>query len=128
MTKTEFTKMLNGLAAAWAQKDYDKAVNFFADDVRYGDPTRYHFAGKTALLNFFQDDEGYEQRTDWHSILFDPELRMAAVEYTYEGTYRYHGVVLIKISNNNQITHWREYQHISPLAWEEFISSTSFEL
>jgi len=41
------------------------------------------------------------------------------------GTYRYHGVVLIRISRN-EITYWREYQHISPLAWEEFVGVTKF--
>jgi hypothetical protein len=49
----------------------------------------------------------------------------SAAEYTYEGTHRYHGVVLIKVSGTG-ITHWREYQHISPLAWQEFVGVTKF--
>ena len=53
-----------------------------------------------------------------HTILFDPEMQIGAVEYTYEGTHRYHGVVLTKASGT-LITHWRENQHISPMAWEE---------
>lgn len=125
MTKQEFKAMLETLAADWAQKKYDHAASFFAVDVKYGDPIRYQFASRADLLAFFKNDEGYDQRTVWHTVLFDQELQIGVAEYTYEGTYRYHGVVLIRISRN-EITHWREYQHISPLAWEEFVGVTKF--
>jgi len=59
------------------------------------------------------------------TILFDPELQIGAAEYTYEGTHRYHGVAMIRVSPAG-ITHWREYQHISPLAWQEFVGVTKF--
>jgi hypothetical protein len=36
-----------------------------------------------ALDAFFQNDEGHNQRTIWHTILFDPELQIGAAEYTY---------------------------------------------
>jgi hypothetical protein len=125
MTKQAFREMLSTLAMDWAQRDYPHAAGFFAPDVKYGDPTRYQWTNRDQLLAFFQDDEGYDQRTVWHNILFDPDLQVGAVEYTYEGTHRYHGVVLIRVSGAG-ITHWREYQHISPLDWEEFVGTTKF--
>jgi len=125
MTKEEFKQMLDTLATDWAQKNYDHAASLFAVDVKYGDPMRYQHTSQAELLAFFQNDEGYDQRTVWHTILFDPELQIGAAEYTYEGTHRYHGLVLIKVSGTG-ITHWREYQHISPLAWQEFVGVTKF--
>src|SRR5437762_10655022 len=96
MTKQEFTRILNALATSWAERNYKQAA-FFATEIKYGDPTRYQFANKAELLAFFENDEGYDQKTVWHNILFDPEMQIGAAEYTYEGTYRYHGVVLIKV-------------------------------
>jgi hypothetical protein len=125
MTKQELKEMLNTLATYWEQKKYNHAANLFTPDVKYGDPTRYQFNGRAELLSFFKNDEGYDQQTVWHNILFDPDLQVGAAEYTYDGTYRYHGIVLIKVSEAG-ISHWREYQHISPLLWEEFISATKF--
>jgi len=125
MTKQEFKAMLDTLAADWEQKKYDHAASFFAVDVKYGDPIRYQFTSRPELLAFFRNDEGYDQRTVCHTVLFDQELQIGVVEYTYEGTHRYHGMVLIRISGK-EITHWREYQHISPLAWEEFVGVTKF--
>jgi hypothetical protein len=125
MTKQEFNRMLKTLEMDWVQKNYNHAASFFAVDVKYGDPIRYQFTSRAKLLAFFQDDEGHDQRTFWHTMLFDPELQIGAAEYTFDGTHRYHGVVLIKVSETG-ITHWREYQHISPLAWEEFVGITKF--
>ena len=125
MTKTELRNLLDSLAEAWSRRDYATAADAFAEDVRYGDPTRYSFNGRTELRAFFEADEGYDQRTVWHTIVFDEEQQIGAVEYTYEGTYRYHGTVLIKIENS-KIARWREYQHIDPREWETFTSTTAF--
>lgn len=125
MTRAEFAASLEALAQAWSDRDYEKAASFFAEDVRYADPLHYRFASRADLLRFFQDDGGYPQRTVWHNIVFDEERQVGAAEYTYEGTHRYHGVALIQV-NGNVISRWREYQHISPLEWEDFCSGTTF--
>jgi hypothetical protein len=125
MTRTGFASMLQTLGQAWTDRDYEKAIGFFAADVRYGDPTRYNFNGRSDLLRFFQDDEGYEQRTDWHNVVFDEERQLGAVEYSYQGTHLYHGIVLIKVEND-KITRWREYQHISDEPRERFTAGTAF--
>ena len=127
MTKEEFTTLLYSLSDAWAKRDYVAAISAFADDVRYADPLRYSMSNKAELQKFFQDDEGYTQSTVWHMILFDEQQQVGAAEYTYDGTYRYHGTVLVKI-HEDKISRWREYQHIDGREWDEFISGTSFRI
>jgi hypothetical protein len=126
MTRNEFADMLQTLARAWTARDYEKAIGFFADNIRYGDPLHYSFSNCTDLLRFFQDDGGYEQSTVWHNILFDEEQQLGAAEYSYRGTYLYHGLVLIKVQGD-KIIRWREYQHISEVEWERFTAGTAFE-
>jgi hypothetical protein len=125
MTRDEFAAVLETLAQAWTDRDYEKAASYFAEDVRYADPTRYRMNSRAELLRFFQDDEGYPQRTVWHNVVFDEDRQVGAAEYTYEGTHRYHGLVLVKVEGD-KLFHWREYQHISDLDWEDFCSSTAF--
>ena len=125
MTKEEFTKLLYLLSDAWAKRDYVAAISAFADDVRYADPLRYSMSNKDELQKFFQDDDGCTQSTVWHTILFDEQHQVGAAEYTYNGTHRYHGTVLVKIQGD-RISRWREYQHIDGREWEDFISGTSF--
>ena len=124
MTKHEVTVLLNSLADAWRRRDYAEAAEYFAENVQYADPLRYSFSGRTHLMAFFEADEGYPQNTVWHMILFDEDRQICAAEYTYEGTHRYHGVVLIRFQND-KILSWREYQHIDNRDWNQFIADTS---
>lgn len=126
MNSAEFKQMLSALADAWARRDYAKAASFFAADILYGDPLRYSFHGREQLRAFFEDDEGFEQKTVWHNVIFDEAQQLGAAEYTYEGTHRYHGTVLIRVKDG-LITHWREYQHIDSRDWENFVGPTSWE-
>ena len=119
MTRQEFEAMLQALARGWTERDYETVASWFAEDVRYADPTRYRFASRAELLEFFQDDEGYEQSTVWHNVVFDEERQVGAAEYTYQGTHRYHGTVWVHV-RGDRIARWREYQHISDQEWEEY--------
>ena len=126
MTHDGFASMLQTLGQAWTARDYEQAIRFFAADVHYGDPLRYTHKNRSDLLRFFQEDGGYEQRTDWHNVVFDEDRQLGAAEYSYLGHHLYHGIVLIKVEND-KITRWREYQHISDAPWEEFTAGTAFE-
>jgi hypothetical protein len=125
MTSQEFRQLLDRLAGGWARRDYAAVAREFCEEVRYGDPIRYSFGNRHDLQEFFENDEGHEQRTTWHTVIFDEAQQLGAAEYTYEGTYRYHGTVWIRL-HNDCITHWREYQHINEKPWEEFVSATMF--
>jgi len=122
MTRPEFEAMLQSLARGWAEKDYEKVASFYAEDVRYLDPTRYSFASRAELLEFFRGEDS-EESTVWHNVVFDEERQLGAAEYTYQGTHRYHGTVWIQL-RGNLIALWREYQHVSHLEWEEFWAGT----
>lgn len=125
MTEFEFRELLNRLAKGWASRDYAQVAEAFAEDVCYADPLRYSFHNRASLRAFFEADEGREQSTVFHTVIFDEARQVASVEYTYEGSHRYHGVALIRLENG-RITHWREYQHIDPRAWPEFVAGTEF--
>ena len=126
MKRNEFENLLRSLADAWSRRDYNAAAKVFAEDVRYGDPLRYSFSNRDQLQAFFEADEGYDQKTVWHTVIFDESNQTGAAEYTYEGTYLYHGVVLIRLKDN-KIWRWREYQHIDDRDWQTFVSSTMFD-
>lgn len=125
MRTEDFRRLLEQLAAGWARRDYASVAEAFAEDVRYADPLRYAFHDRGALRAFFEDDGGAEQRTVWHTVLFDEAQQVGAAEYSYEGTHRYHGVALIRL-RDGKITHWREYQHIDLRPWDEFVAGTAF--
>lgn len=125
MNRDELRNLIENLAEAWRRRDYAAAAHTFTEDVRYADPLRYSFQSRDDLRAFFEDDGGYPQRVVFRTILFDEEQQTGAAEYTYEGTHRYHGVVLLRV-RDGKISHWREYQHIDPREWEEFASGTAF--
>jgi hypothetical protein len=125
LTGEEFRALLEVLKGAWTRRDYAAAAACFAENVRYADPTRYTLEGRAALCAFFEDDEGREQRVTWHEVVFDPARQVGAVEYTYEGTHRYHGTVVVRL-DGGVFTHWREYQHVDDRTWEDFAGGTRF--
>ena len=111
MTKPEFVEIIRSLGQAWTRRDYDTAAGFFTEDVHYSDPVRYTMTSRAELLEFFSNDEGYDQNTVWHRILFDEEAQEGVAEYTYEGTRRYHGAVLVTL-REDLIRDWLEYQRV----------------
>jgi ketosteroid isomerase-like protein len=125
MDNVEFKNLLNSLSNAWQRKDYQAAVDIFAENIEYRDPLRYSLSGKMQLRAFFEDDEGYPQHTVWHHIIFDDQQQIGVAEYTFNGTHRYHGAVIIKVQDG-LITRWREYQHIDSREWQEFAAGTIF--
>ncbi len=111
---------LEELADAWARKDYGQASALFADQVIYVDPLRYRLSSRRELLAFFENDDGLPQQTLWRTIVYDPDSRTGAAEYSYTGSHRYHGVVLIRLDEQGLIDRWREYQHIVDQDWHDW--------
>jgi hypothetical protein len=125
MTSAEFQLVLDRLATGWRAKDYAAVASEFSADVEYGDPTRYMLTGRVALLEFFRADDDKDQFVTWHLSLFDQAQQTGVLEYTYEGTNRYHGVALVRVGVGG-ITHWREYQHVDVRTWDQFAGGTVF--
>ncbi|HSE42510.1 MAG TPA: nuclear transport factor 2 family protein [Acidobacteriota bacterium] len=126
MTKSQFQELFTHLANTWSRRDYAATASVFAENVHYRDPLRYSFHSRAELQAFFEADEGYEQKTTFHTVVFDEEKQVGAAEYTYEGTHRYHGVTIVELKND-LIVSWREYQHIDPRTWDEFVSGRKFQ-
>jgi hypothetical protein len=109
--RAAFVSLVTRLAAAWNAGSAEDAAACFAEVVDYADPTRYRFASRAALVPFFEPPPGGHTVT-WHRVLFDGRTRTGAVEYTYAGHHRYHGVALVEVDASGLITAWREYQHV----------------
>ncbi len=120
MTAQSFAERLEQLARAWAGRDYAQASALFAPDVIYVDPLRYRLTSRRQLRAFFENDDGLPQETRWRTILYDPDTRTGAAEYSYTGSHRYHGVVLIRLDGQGLIDRWREYQHVVDQDWRDW--------
>ncbi|MCD9188098.1 MAG: hypothetical protein LUM44_16890 [Pyrinomonadaceae bacterium] len=119
MNKNEFEKMLDAMAESWTNRKYEMVAAHFAEQLFYSDSINYTFYNKTDLLNFFKNDGGYEQLCLFHNAVFDEKKQEGAAEYTYKGTFCYHGTVWIKIQDE-KIVVWREYQQITVKSWDDF--------
>jgi hypothetical protein len=119
MTSSDFDDLLTELAEGWTNREYTSVAACFADDVYYSDPQNYTIRDRSSLLTFFKDDDGEPQSCKFHNHVFDETHQLGVAEYTYEGTFRYHGTVWIEL-RNDKIASWREYQHKSNKDWKEF--------
>ncbi len=118
MTAEEFARMLNELATGWTCRDYDRVVANFAEKLFYSDGVDYRFDDRASLLTFFSDDD-LPQSCSFHNIVFDESRQMGCAEYTYSGSFTYHGTVWIGLGDE-KIVEWREYQYRAGVSWEEF--------
>lgn len=119
MTSCEFSVMLEKMAQDWVSRDYKAVVAKFADKLFYSDAINYTFPDNGSLLKFFEDDDGKPQSCKFHNAIFDESRQLGCAEYTYKGSFIYHGTVWIKLADD-KIVEWREYQHRTDKAWEEF--------
>lgn len=118
MNKDEFGRTLDALVDGWTKGEYEKVASHFAENAFYSDALTYKFRDRATLLAFFQDDGGEPQSCVFHEWIFDEERQLGAAEFTYSGTYLYHGTVWITLSEDKIIS-WREYQHTSEKTREE---------
>lgn len=114
-----FNLMLERLAEGWSERQYENVAAEFAETLFYSDSLNYTFEDNGLLLEFFQNDDGQPQFCEFHNSVFDEERQIGVAEYTYKGTYQYHGTVWIEVEGG-KIATWREYQHKSEKSWEEF--------
>lgn len=119
MNVKDFNSMLEQLAVGWTSLEYEEVAAHFADNLFYSDSLNYSFNNRQSLLEFFCDDEGKPQLCEFHNSVFDEERQIGVAEYTYEGTFRYHGTAWIEIQGD-KIVSWREYQHRSDKDWTTF--------
>ena len=118
MNQSEFRSLLDALADGWTKGEYERVASHFTDHAFYSDALTYKFRDRASLLTFFQDDGGEPHSCVFHEWLFDEARQLGVAEFTYRGTYLYHGTVWISI-DGDKINSWREYQHTSDKTREE---------
>lgn len=119
MTTSDFYELLRTLANSWTNRDYSAVAALFAVDVFYSDSLNYTIRDRDSLLAFFEDDDGEPQSCLFHNLVFDETRQVGVAEYTYEGSFLYHGTVWIELKDD-KIIRWREYQHRTDKDWSEF--------
>lgn len=118
MTSDEFAHLLTALSVDWTEGNYEQVAARFRENVFYSDAHNYAFNDRSSLLSFFRDDEGQPQYCRFHNFVFDEVRQIGAAEYTYQGTFRYHGTAWIEM-RDDKIAGWREYQYKSAENWRD---------
>ncbi|WP_394824993.1 hypothetical protein [Pendulispora albinea] len=107
-----------------------KSARCFAEGAIYMEPPDLQvYEGRAALYAFFggKEQPPIPGRMTWHHLLFDEAQQVGAGEYTYQGTRRLHGIVIVRVDQaSGVISRWREYQRASPLTWDDFVGKSKF--
>ena len=128
LTTDQFKALMRTVSEGWIEGNARKAADCFTEDAVYSEPPRKQFyKGRAQLYEFF----GGVTKPDppmnmaWHHLVFDEATQVGAGEYTFVMNNRYHGVVMVRISDG-RIANWREYQYPSTLPFEEFAGENRF--
>lgn len=128
ITTGEFRELMNTIARAWNEGNARQAADCYAEDAVYmGPPDKQVHIGRSALYEFFGGDDKPEPPMNmiWHHLAFDEDSQVGFGEHTFQMNHRYHGIVVVQI-RAGQISHWREYQYRSDLAWKDFVGHSGF--
>jgi SnoaL-like domain len=126
MDQAGFAALMGAIAEAWNHGESEAALRCFTDDAVYMEPPDSQlYLGREELWEFFGGDDPPPMRLDWHHLVFDERAQIGAAEYTYEGSTRYHGIVIVKL-RDDRIASWREYQTQSNMDWDTFTGPSRF--
>jgi hypothetical protein len=120
--------LLQTVARGWNTNDARLAADCFTDDALYSAPPQPGIRrGKPALFDFFGGEKGRPRpmQMEWHHLLFDEEQQIGAGEYTFTYQIRTHGMVIVRLVDG-KIANWREYEHPSPLDWQQLVGDNRF--
>jgi hypothetical protein len=123
-----FGALMGRIATGWNTGDAAGAADCFTDDAVYMEPPdRQRYEGRAALFEFFGGNQHPPPKMSmtWHHLAFDAPTQTGFGEYTFEGSRRYHGIVVVKL-RSGKVALWREYQQMSPLPWETFAGPSVF--
>ncbi len=127
-TKYEFGPLMETVARGWNSNDARLAADLFTEDAMYSAPPDPGIRrGRKALFEFFGGPQGRPRpmRMTWHHLAFDENSQIGFGEYTFTYDLRTHGIVIVRIAGGH-IANWREYEHASPLEWEQMVGDNSF--
>jgi hypothetical protein len=116
------------VAQGWNSGNARLAADCFADNALYSAPPNSRVRqGRQTLFEFFGGAKGRPKpmSMQWHHIVFDETTQIGMGEYTFTYEIRTHGIVIVRIVAG-RIANWREYEHESPLDWEQLVGSNRF--
>jgi ketosteroid isomerase-like protein len=128
LTAAEFEQLMQTVSDGWNEGDAHKAADCFSEDALYSEPpAKQLYRGRAELYDFFGGDNGTDipMKMTWHHLAFKEAEQVGFGEYTFQMHGRYHGIVVAKIESG-LIGHWREYQYLSEVSWDEFTSHNPF--
>jgi len=127
-TATEFCRLMETVARGWNTNNARLAADCFAEGALYSAPPDPKIRrGKKELFEFFGGLSGRPRpmQMTWHHLAFDPPRQIGFGEYTFTYKERTHGIVVVHIVDRH-IANWREYEHVSPLSWEQLVGENKF--
>jgi SnoaL-like domain len=126
LTAAAFRRLLDRIAAGWNEGDARRPADCFTADAVYLEPPdRQVYRGREELYRFFGGTAPPPMEMRWHHVVFDAGEQVGAAEYTFQGSRRYHGLVIVKVEDG-KVARWREYQYASDLDWEAFVGASRF--
>ena len=128
MTTAKFEELMQSLALGWNTNNAVLAANCFTEDALYSTPPDPRIRrGRKSLFEFFGGPQGRPRsmQMTWHHLAFDEAHQIGFGEYTFTYDVRTHGIVIVRIAGG-KIANWREYEHVSPLDWEQAVGDNTF--
>ncbi|WP_128543707.1 nuclear transport factor 2 family protein [Larkinella soli] len=128
ITRTEFVRLMQTLAAGLNENNAYKAADCFALDALYTEPpNRKNFRGRHKIFDYFGGIKGRPtlMKMTWHHLAFDEQTQIGSGEFTLSSGNTIHGMVSVRI-RDGLIGNWREYFYESPLDWNAFILQNPF--
>jgi hypothetical protein len=128
LSASQFRELLDTVAQGWNSGNARLAADCFADNALYSAPPNSRVRqGRQTLFEFFGGAKGRPKpmSMQWHHIVFDETTQIGMGEYTFTYEIRTHGIVIVRIVAG-RIANWREYEHESPLDWEQLVGSNRF--
>ena len=128
LTTNEFYQLMETGARGWNSNDARLAADRFSDNAMYSAPPDPRVrGGRETLFEFFGGPLGRPRpmQMTWHHLAFEESTQIGFGEYTFTYDLRTHGIVIVRIVGGH-IANWREYEHASPLDWEQMVSDNRF--
>ena len=128
LSSPQFRELLQTVAQGWNTGNARLAADCFAENALYSAPPSSRVRqGRQTLFEFFGGVKGRPKpmSMQWHHIVFDETTQIGMGEYTFTYEIRTHGIVIVRIAAG-RIMNWREYEHESPLDWNQLVGANRF--
>lgn len=128
ITRAEFIRLMETVAAGLNENNGRKAADCFALDAIYSEPpNKQIYRGRDRIFEFFGGWKGRPKimQMVWHHLAFDEQTQIGSGEFSLTYGNTIHGMVSVRI-RDGLIGNWREYFYQSALDWNGFVLQNPF--